>query len=152
MITERGKVSSLSDGFAIVSVLRDDSCHACPAKTACGTSAIGKFLGQKHNTIKIPNTIDAKPGDRVVVSIPEAGLVKSALLVYASPLLAMLLGAMSMDAWFDSELASTLGGIAGLLAGFIVVSRFARTMFKSPTFGASIAASRDDPVIAPFDD
>ncbi len=152
MIAERGKVSSLSGRFAIVSVRRDDSCLACPAKTACGTSAIGSFLGQRHGSIKILNTIGAKPGDRVVVSIPQAGLVKLALLVYGAPLLAMLLGAVSMDAWFDDELIAAMGGIAGLLVGFVVVSRYARTLHDSPTFGPTITAQSDDSVIALFDD
>ena len=152
MITERGIVTSLNGDLVVVSLQRRDTCHACSVRTVCGTSAIGKFLGQKHNSVTIQNSIGAQPGDQVVITIPEKGLLISALLVYVLPLLAMLIGAMIMGAWFDSEFAATLGGVSGLLAGFVVVSRTARSWRKSPTIGAAIEAVRGEPARAQFDD
>jgi sigma-E factor negative regulatory protein RseC len=152
MLTERGMVTSLNGDFAIVSLQRSNTCHACSARNACGTSAIGKFLGQKHNSVTIQNSIGAQPGDQVSITIPEEGLLKSALLVYILPLLAMMVGAMVSDAWFDSEFASSLGGLSGLLAGFMVVSRTARNLGDSPTIVAAIRAVRGEYASVQFDD
>lgn len=152
MITERGIVTSLNRDFVTVSLQRSDTCHACSARTMCGTSAIGNFLGQKHNSVTIRNSIGAEPGEQVVVSIPETGLLKTALLMYILPLLAMLVGAMIMGAWFDSEFAAVIGGVSGLLAGFVFVSRTARTWSESPTFAAAIEVVRDDFASTPISD
>lgn len=57
-----------------------ENCGACP-----GNSAL---------VLEARNTLDAKPGDRVLVEVQEVNMLKAAFIVYMLPLLAILIGAV----------------------------------------------------------
>lgn len=144
MIREQGVVVSLDDGSVWVSIQRHNTCQSCSAKSFCGTSVIAKLMGGEPRKIKVPNTINAAIGERVLITIPETHLLKSALFVYMLPLLAMLLGAVLLDSGFSGwpvgEFASVLGGVLGLLVGFMTVSYCAHRVQKPPKLGLAITS------------
>ncbi len=136
MIEEQAIVLHTADGFARVQTRRYAACGGCGVQAGCGTALLARVFGNKRNSLHVLNSVDAKPGDRVIIGFDEQALVKVSLIVYMLPLLSLLmgsivgqLGAQRLDL-ASPELFSILGGFGGLLAGLFCVrflSRRART-------------------------
>lgn len=125
MIEENGKVISKQDGQVWVSTLRDTACGSCEAKNACGQSAMAKMLSPEANHVLAIDPIGVDVGDHVVIGIPEDIVLKSSLLMYFMPLLALLFGAVAASylpfASVNSDLLAAIGGILGFGFGLSVV-------------------------------
>jgi len=98
------------------------------------------MFGRGRVRIRALNPQALPPGEHVIVGIDERGLVQGSFAVYFVPLLAMIGGA-GLGQWFAShqglsadELMATLGGIAGLLAGFVWLRRFSLRVRRDPRF------------------
>lgn len=60
------------------------------------------------------------------VGIPEGSLLRSAMLVYLTPLLGLFAGAGLVQALAESQSAVLAGGIIGGAAGFLLARKIAR--------------------------
>ncbi len=124
MITERGRVIAVRDGQAWVQTIRQGACQSCSARAACGQRALASVSGGRANQVLVANTLDAQVGDEVSVAIAEQALLQASLLVYALPLLLMVVGAIA-----GHQLAPALdayamaGAAAGLGLGFWLAHR-----------------------------
>jgi len=112
-----------------VRVERKSGCQSCQLKSGCGQRVMTEMSSNKSIELDIPNTLDAKPGDRVSIAIPEKGLLNAALVVYLIPLLSMLsfavaaeIVARSVVGFNDAMVA--LFGVFGLLLGFIYAKKY----------------------------
>lgn len=112
MIEHHGIVQRVEGGKAIVA-METASCSSCGQGSSCG---IGKMAsGRPATLITIPTSGDIRPGDFVLIGLPESKLTLSALLGYLFPAFAMLLGA-----WLGATLEGTDGSTAlGAIAGFL---------------------------------
>lgn len=132
MIEETGEVVEIEGDFAWIESERSTTCGGCAARKGCGTSVIAKVLGSRRVRLRVLNRINASVGDPVVIGIPESGLLRGSLAVYAVPLLALFGGALAGNALGGllfssvSELAAIAGGIAGFGAGLAWLKRFSR--------------------------
>lgn len=88
MIQETGTVTGVQGEFATVEAERTGSCKHCSSKGMCGTidSAANKV------TICALNEAGAKVGDIVIVGIPGKSFLHASLLVYTTPILALIVG------------------------------------------------------------
>ena len=94
---------------------------------ACGAQMVGKFLrGKPYSMMRVETGLSLKPGDRVVVGVPEGALVKGSFMTYAVPLLALFAGAV-IGAWASQSYApsavdtlSAAAGFSGMLAALAV--------------------------------
>ncbi len=89
------------------------SCGACGGK-GCGSSVFARFWHADQAEFPVANPIGARPGDAVVVGLPEGVLLRAASASYVMPLLLLLLGAGGVHALYG-EPASILGGLCGLV-------------------------------------
>jgi len=135
MIEETGQVVRVQGAFAWVEGERRSSCGSCSAQEGCGTGVIARALKNRVVTLKVVNRIDARVGDRVVIGIPETGLVRGAFAVYAVPLLALFAGALCGH-WLagGGDLAAIAGAAAGLAGGLAWLSRFGRRTRTDASF------------------
>ena len=144
MIEEEGSVTSVSGGLAQVACVRRTACGACSAQGACGTSLLERHFGRKPLALTAANAIGARPGDRVILGVPEGALVQAALGAYLVPLLAMILAALGSvwlagllaPAWSEGQ--SFAGGMAGLGLGLWWSARFGARRAGDPRFRAVI--------------
>lgn len=125
MIEQQGTVQALEGELAVVAVARQSACGSCSAKTGCGTSLIGSLFPQREQRLRLPNTVQAEPGDRVVIGLPEAGLQRASLMLYGLPLAGLIGGAALGQAWGGDELRSVLGGVLGAVLALFAVRRWA---------------------------
>ncbi len=122
MIEETGQIVDVQGAFAWVESEPSSSCGSCAVNKGCGTGAIAKVLGQRRVRLRVLNRIEARVGDRVVIGVPETGLLRGALAVYAAPLFGLFAGTLAgyaLASRFYPEWPADPAAIAGALAGFV---------------------------------
>ena len=77
---------------------------------------------QKHVDFFVKNTLDAKPGDNVVLDIKEANTLKLALVAYVIPLVLGLLFFVVGIVLEWPDLANFLMFIGGCAVAYVIVS------------------------------
>ena len=128
MIEEQALVlSEAKHGYVNVKIHRQSACESCQLKSGCGQSALTKISSNKCIELSVLNTVNAKPGDLVSLSISEQGLLSASLLMFMMPLLAMLgvsVFTKSILAWSDGAIA--VSGLISLLFGFVYARYYAQ--------------------------
>ena len=89
MATERGIVIKLDSTTAWVKTTRTSACKTCSAKSSCNVVESGKEM-----EVQAINEAGAQVGDRIIISIDTASLLKASFLLYVFPILLMLAGAI----------------------------------------------------------
>ncbi|MDF9406873.1 SoxR reducing system RseC family protein [Pelotomaculum isophthalicicum JI] len=98
-----------------------DSCGACP--------------GDKATVMDVYNRADAKVGQRVVIEIPEANMLKAAFVVYMLPLLTTFMGYLigvwiSQKYGFPALLTEVSASVAAFVLTLLYIKFFDRSMTK----------------------
>ena len=124
MIEETGLIVEIDEQYAWVEAASSSSCSHCSANQACGTASLQKWFKRKPNRLRVVNNQDVKPGERVVIGIPEQALVKGSFMIYMLPLLFLIAGAFfgryldSLLGWGYKDAASMFFGLLGLVSSF----------------------------------
>lgn len=122
---ESARVVAIASDAIWVDTIQRSTCNACSSRAGCGQYAMNKLSPQRHTHLKIPldglSPSDFVVGNYVKIGVPDGLVLKSAVVVYILPLLAMIGGAMFADRLFGSDLAAGLGGLLGLVLGFVGV-------------------------------
>lgn len=86
---EEGTVVESHGHRARIQVERGSACKHCSAKALC------RPFGETSSLLEVANPVGAAQGQRVVVAIEPARLVKNSLLLYGMPAAALVAGAIS---------------------------------------------------------
>jgi len=147
MIEERALVTSRDGQFAHVESRRETACGHCRLGSACGTSLLNKYFGYRKVSVRALNSIDASPGDEVVVGLEESALTSTSVRFYLVPVL-LLIGFAGLAQWLAERLsftatepASILGGLLGLLIGLAWARRHAVRINADDRYQAVILRS-----------
>lgn len=120
IIEEAGRVVALEGDQAWVVTERRSACGSCAANKGCGTGIMARaFSSGRQIKIKVRNAVDAVVGDEVVLGIDDRVLLRSSILMYLFPLLALMLGAFAGDVINDAVRVSDtdyLSAVTGVLA------------------------------------
>lgn len=160
MIEETAIVVAIEGEQALLQTQRRSSCQSCSVKQGCGTSVLAKVVGTRSSQISVNNTLQAQVGDEVLLGIQEHALVSGSLLVYALPLVLLLVFALLGEAvaqWlgWQQELLVILSAALGfLLSIFIIRFGLDKTALKQQIQPhmlriVSPAADRHDIMLAP---
>ena len=123
MIQEQGIVVACEGDYAEVEAQRRSACNHCSGNSSCGTSLLARTYGARASRLRVLNRVGARPGDRVVVGLPEQVMLRSAFLLYAVPLLAFIGSAVAGRVVGEAlalpavEFISVVMGLLGLLGG-----------------------------------
>ncbi len=126
MIEERGQVLAVAGDRVRVAVERHSACGSCKARAACGQGMMQALRRERCHEVEARCSLPVQVGDLVVVGVAEELAVRSALLVYVLPLLALLAGALLADALGLNEgwsILAALGGFALAVAGLYLYNR-----------------------------
>ncbi len=144
MIEEIGKVLTVDGDYALVETQRKTTCGGCAAKTSCGTGVIGQFIGNRFSQIRVHNSIGAKPGEEVVLGVPEKILTTASFRFYIIPLVLLVLFAL-LGEWLadefnqvNTEPFSIFGGLLGLIVGSVWLKRFSKTVGADKSYQVTI--------------
>jgi sigma-E factor negative regulatory protein RseC len=121
LIQEIGVIESLEGELALIKAERTGSCDHCASKSMCNPSD-----GKEYIIVHAVNTIGAKEGEWVRFSVPVDSFLKASLIVYAIPLIALLIGSVIGRVLFPYVSESfSKDGISALTALiFLVASIF----------------------------
>jgi sigma-E factor negative regulatory protein RseC len=113
MPTEEGVIKKTSDQMAVVRIEKSSCCTSCDSRGSC------EVLSDKEVLVEVRNDLQAKVGDRVVLSVTARSLLKLSLLVYLMPIVALIIGAYAGGVWarsldMQSALPSIVGGILAM--------------------------------------
>ncbi len=132
MIEQTALVLAVDGELAEVEAQRLSACGDCTAKSGCGSALFAGLFGKRRSRLRVLNRIQARPGERVVIGLRERPFLRAAFALYATPLLAMIGGAL-VGEWLAQRSASAavdigvlVGGLLGLIAGLRWLRRFAR--------------------------
>ncbi len=134
MLTEQGSVIAVNDEIAWVETQRASVCQMCSAKKACGSAVLSNVLGVKRTRVKAINKMHAKVGDQVILGLNESALVKGAFLLYAVPLIALIVFAVIGDGLArylhtgESDMLAVLFAGVGFFLSVFWLRRYARSL------------------------
>lgn len=140
MVQEQGVVVSLEGQMANIAPRSESGCQSCSSSSMCGTSLLKPLFGNKQRTLAAENTINAKPGDQVVIGLNRTALVLASLMVYLFPLILLVAGAIFGAAIAHTftieyaELVSILCGLGAAALTFVIVSRVVKSAYFSAFF------------------
>ncbi len=132
MIEETAFVLSCDGEYSDIETKPQSSCGGCASSGVCGTGVFSKVFGNRQTVVRVVNSIDAKPGDQVIIGLQESALSRVSLVFYLLPVISMLLLAvlgqeLAISMGYKSpDLFAILGGGIGLVAGFSFVRIFAK--------------------------
>lgn len=114
MIREEGIIEQATPARAFVRIQRSSCCKGCSSQGSCEAAEENKEM-----RLEVANTLQAKVGDRVEISVPTRSLLKLSFLVYFCPILALVIGAFGGELWgqahgIQSSLLSILTGAAAM--------------------------------------
>ena len=153
MIEQNAVVLKVEGQLALVEAQRQSSCGQCNAKKGCGTGMLENSLGRRAMQMQAINQCDAKPGDEVVVAVPEKGFIKSAFITYLLPLLLMLVGAVAAQdlsarmEWAYPDVVALLGAGIGFMLALVILRRYSRSMEKDEQLQPVVLRKISQPVL-----
>ena len=143
MIIERAEVIAVDGSYALVQTQRRSTCNNCRVNKGCGNALLARLVGSRFMRLSVINQAGAKVGDTVQLGMQESGLLKSALLVYALPIVCvpLFIGVASVitQSMPDDGMAMLLA-LAGFICGFVLARRISARLSKNPTFHPVILA------------
>jgi len=98
---------------------RAASCENCSKTEACSEGLIGSAGVRRY---RLANSIGARVGDRVQLTIADGGLWQASLASYVLPLLLAIAGAMLGQA-MGSDSRAAVGTLLGLGVGLLLLRR-----------------------------
>jgi sigma-E factor negative regulatory protein RseC len=120
MLEQTARVVDVMDDMLLLETESRSGCNHCTT-SSCTTSVVAKLFGVRRNRLVIANTIGAKPGDRVVIGIPDELLARASIMAYLMPLFSMLgLTALGDQVGLQTIWLSLLA-LCGLALGFFMV-------------------------------
>jgi positive regulator of sigma E activity len=130
MIETSGVVINLDGEYAWVRAEdAGKACGACSQRDGCQSAESGGLLDagmqRKHyKMLRLPNVIHARPGDSVTICAANGVVLQAAWRAYGIPLILGMAAAFVGQSLFNSELATFLCLLFGLICGFVGVRRF----------------------------
>ncbi|WP_353349863.1 SoxR reducing system RseC family protein [Oceaniserpentilla sp. 4NH20-0058] len=125
MVEESARVTKIESDTVWVQAIAKSACGSCQAQKGCGHSLLAK-VGQKQIDLPVlKNGFDVQVNDQVIIGVPEQAILRSSMLMYGIPLLAMIITAMGFSLAGIEEKVSVLGAFVALILGFVWVNRYA---------------------------
>ena len=134
MVKERATVVHWQQGRALLRYGSSSGCGSCQARAACGSYLLNKIGPETVHQLELPVEQPLVVGQKVEVGIPENSLLRSAMLVYLTPLLGLFIVAGIASLWLSSELAIFCSGLVGGVLGFLLAKNIARWWSKDEGF------------------
>jgi sigma-E factor negative regulatory protein RseC len=139
MASEEGVVIRMDASGTWVKTARSGACDSCSSKVACHTMG-----GGKEAEVSVLNIVGAHVGDRVILKMDTAPLLKGTFLVYMFPILLLVVGA-ALGEWIsrafglESSLPSAMIGFGSLAVGLILMRSIGRRLAERAEYRPRIS-------------
>jgi sigma-E factor negative regulatory protein RseC len=153
MIEEMALVISIDGSYAEIRTEEKSACGSCEARNGCATAAVSEAMEKPPTLLRALNPIGARPGEKVVVGIEEAALNTVSMFFYAVPLAGLIIFALLgqfIAQWTGSDAGeplSALGGVLGLVLGFVLLRRFIARVGDDQHYQVTVLRRADSPSV-----
>lgn len=121
---EQAIVVEVNEQRVSVETDRQSSCGHCSAKSGCGTAMLDKYFNRNKQYLTIETDLNLAVGDKILLGLDESALLRGSFIVYAIPLLMMLLFPIIISQFEFPEIVSILSAVTGFTIGIIYVKYF----------------------------
>ncbi len=122
MLETRAIVVHVEGKLAFVQANQGGSCGQCSGK-GCGSGKLSQLFCSEPRRFQVDNSVNARVGDEVIVSVAEGTVLRGIGLVYLLPLLLLFagatLGTLLAGQPEQSDAYAAGGALTGLAIGFI---------------------------------
>ena len=125
MMKEWATVISFQDGLVLLCCVLQSGCGSCNARTGCGSHLLNELGPESEHQLQIAISQPLEPGQKVEVGISEGSLLRSASLVYLTPLAGLIAGGGLFQTLFITDAFTALGAILGAGLGFLLARTLA---------------------------
>lgn len=138
MPKEQGTVVKIDSQGTWVKTTQSSACAGCSAKGSCLSKP-----GSNDVEVNAINTVGAVVGDRIVLGIETAPLLKATFLLYIFPILALLIGAfvgngIAVNLQKDATNIAVLTGLIFFVTAVLIMKRRANRMAEQDAYRPKI--------------
>ncbi|MCE7576591.1 SoxR reducing system RseC family protein [Aliivibrio fischeri] len=151
MMTALATVLEVQEDIVVVGCQQKTSCNHCSSKNSCGTGIVSKALPGKVHHWAFHTEKKLSVGQLVEIGLPEKNLLQSAAIVYLTPLLFLLFGAL-LSEWFLSpmiglgELTTIVVSVLFALGGYQLAKRLSHHIEQKTEQQVSLLRVLGEPV------
>ncbi|WP_272694947.1 SoxR-reducing system protein RseC [Providencia sp. PROV144] len=125
MVKEWATVVRWQNGRALLRYGSSSGCGSCGARKTCGSYALSKIGPNTEHELEIAIEQPLVEGQKIEVGIPEGSLIRSALLVYLTPILGLFIFAGLAQVFDFEQFWIAISGVIGGIIGFYIARRLA---------------------------
>ncbi|NDV13940.1 SoxR reducing system RseC family protein [Crenobacter caeni] len=144
MTEAEARVLSVEPGHAWVEPQPHSPCGHCDPVNGCRSMSIARLFGGATR-FRVLDPLGVAPGDKVFVSVPEGGVLGSALLMYLAPLSGLVAGALLGN--IAGEAFAVAGAVLGAAAALFWARRRAALLAGDARYVPAITR-RFDPTLS----
>ncbi|TLU59909.1 transcriptional regulator [Thalassotalea litorea] len=157
MIEETARVTRVEGNQVDVESVVKSGCSSCQQVDTCGSGQIAKGLGVRYMKLTLTTSLELKPGDEVVIALPQNHLLSAAMQVYLLPLIGLIIAAaigqfLLVQQWQLHELSALSVGVFGGIGGFYLARYIQRQPQRKQALDVKILRKCDksaDPRVIP---
>jgi len=142
MLETKAIVIQRQGNEALVEAIQGGGCGHCDSEKGCGSGKLSQLFCSEPRRFRVRNNANAQVGDMVQVVLGDGLLLRGALLMYILPLLLLMIGAAAGTQLSSEErvgeVYSAIGGLVGLISGFLIVKFVSSRRSKSSVALADI--------------
>lgn len=125
MVKEWATVVRWQNGRALLRYGSSSGCGSCGARKTCGSYALSKIGPNTEHELEIAIEQPLVEGQKIEVGIPEGSLIRSAMLVYLTPILGLFIFAGFAQSFDIEQFWVAISGVVGGVIGFFTARKLA---------------------------
>tara|TARA_B100001094_G_scaffold302242_1_gene329260 strand:- start:6534 stop:7007 length:474 start_codon:yes stop_codon:yes gene_type:complete len=148
MQEEIGYVIEKKGTWIDVAITRKSTCSKCHSSHQCSVAPITQALTPDHIVVTCQTTQTVHIGDQVKLCLPQASVVKAAMLGYLYPLMGFFIGLFIAEsirpASYNTDITALVGGVLGGTLGWLLARYQAKQ--QESTWQPQITAYLGQPI------
>ncbi len=147
LVKETARVVSVDGEYAWVEAQATSGCQSCEVNQSCGTGLLRHMFGRRIFHHRIRNTLDARPGELVIVGVPQGGLLLASLIIYSLPIVTLFAAALVAQVLLFPEWGIVLVALFGLAFGLLMSGWAGKRLEKSVKTRISMLCKADSNMV-----
>ncbi|VFP78962.1 Protein RseC [Candidatus Erwinia haradaeae] len=134
MIRVWATVIKYHNGFATLYVEKNRSCINCISCTENKKNRFNKNTSKDLYIIEVYSYQSLVPKQQIQIGLSKSSALITALLIYITPLLGLLLSGILFQIFLKTDLAAIIGVLLGGISGFWLTKWLSILLMRSPSF------------------
>ncbi|VFP82251.1 SoxR reducing system RseC family protein [Candidatus Erwinia haradaeae] len=134
MIRVWATVIKYHNGFATLYIEKNRSCINCISCTENNKNRFKKNTSKNLYIIEVYSYQALAPKQQIQIGLSKSSMLITALLIYLTPLMSLLLSGILFQIFLKTDLAAIIGVLLGGISGFLLTKWLSVLLMQSPSF------------------